>query len=46
MCELNLLPLSWPSWPYSVPYGLGLSLAGFLVGFGVEIYKKGSRLNI
>jgi len=48
LCELNLLSLSWPSWPYSVPYGLGLSLAGFLVGFGVEIYKnkKGSRLNI
>lgn len=48
LCELNLLPLSWPSLPYSVPYGLGLSLAGFLVGFGVEIYKnkKGLRLNI
>jgi SSS family solute:Na+ symporter len=48
LCELNLLPLSWPSWPYSVPYGLGLSLAGFLIGFGLEIYKnrKGSRLNI
>jgi SSS family solute:Na+ symporter len=46
LCELNLLPLSWPSWPYSVPYGLGLSLAGFLIGFGLEIYRKGSRLNI
>jgi SSS family solute:Na+ symporter len=46
LCELNLLALSWPSWPYSVPYGLGLSLAGFLVGFGIEIHKKGSPLKI
>ncbi len=45
LCKLDLLSLSWPSWPYSVPYGLGLSLAGFLVGFGLEKYKKkGSRL--
>jgi SSS family solute:Na+ symporter len=44
LCELNLLPLSWPSWPYSVPYGLGLSLAGFLAGYGVERYlKKGKK---
>lgn len=42
LSELDLLSLSWPSWPYSVPYGLGLSLAGFLAGFAVEIYiKKG-----
>ncbi|MDH4257856.1 MAG: hypothetical protein OEV50_03515, partial [Candidatus Aminicenantes bacterium] len=40
LCELDLLPLSWPSWPYSVPYGLGLSLAGFLAGFAVERYLK------
>ena len=40
LCELDLLPLSWPSWPYSVPFGLGLSLAGFLAGFTVERYLK------
>ncbi len=46
LSELDLLSLSWPSWPYSVPYGLGLSLTGFLVGFGIEKYRKGSHLNI
>lgn len=29
---VGLLPLPLPEWPYSVPYGLGLSLAGFLLG--------------
>ncbi len=43
LCELDLLSLSWPSWPYSVPYGLGLSFAGFLVGFVVEKYIKDVR---
>jgi SSS family solute:Na+ symporter len=43
LCELNLLPLSWPSWPYSVPYGIGLSLAGFMTGFVVEKYFKEAR---
>ncbi len=43
LCELNILPLSWPSWPYSVPYGVGLSFAGFVVGFGVEKYIRGAR---
>jgi SSS family solute:Na+ symporter len=40
LCELGLLPLSWPKWPYSVPYGFGLSLAGFAVGFGAEKFMK------
>jgi SSS family solute:Na+ symporter len=40
LCEIKLLPLSWPSWPYSVPYGLGLSLAGFVVGFVIEKYRR------
>jgi SSS family solute:Na+ symporter len=40
LCELKLLPLSWPSWPYSVPYGLGLSLAGFAVGIVIAGYRK------
>jgi SSS family solute:Na+ symporter len=28
----GLVRLGLPAWPYSVPYGLGLSLAGFLAG--------------
>jgi SSS family solute:Na+ symporter len=43
LCELNILPLSWPAWPHRVPYGTGLSLAGFVAGLGVEKYIKGSR---
>jgi len=34
-CFLNgagIVALGLPAWPFSVPYGLGLSLAGFLVG--------------
>ncbi len=40
LCETKLLPLSWPSWPYSVPYGLGLSLLGFAAGVVIEKYRK------
>ena len=43
LCKLDILSLSWPSWPYSVPYGIGLSLAGFMAGFGVEKYIKKAR---
>jgi len=42
LCEVELLPFSWPSWPYSVPYGLSLSLLGFAVGYMVERYVKKS----
>lgn len=40
LCELDILPFAWPSWPSSVPFGLGLSLAGFVVGFSIETYIK------
>jgi len=40
LCEVKLLSLSWPSWPYSVPYGLGLSLAGFVAGVVIEKYRR------
>ena len=42
-CEVELLHLSWPSWPYSVPYGLSLSLVGFVTGFAVERYLRKTR---
>jgi SSS family solute:Na+ symporter len=41
--EAGLLALNWPSWPYSVPYGLGLSLAGFIIGIGVEACRRKLR---
>jgi SSS family solute:Na+ symporter len=40
LCELKLLPFSWPSWPYSIPYGLGLSLVGFAAGIVIERYRR------
>ncbi|MFB0565522.1 MAG: sodium:solute symporter [Candidatus Aminicenantaceae bacterium] len=36
LSELNLFFLSLPSWPSSLPYGLALSLAGFIVGLAWE----------
>ncbi len=33
LSAVGFVPLSLPEWPYSVPYGLGLSLIGFLIGF-------------
>ncbi len=40
LSEVNLLPLSLPSWPFSVPYGLGLSLGGFLIGLAIEMARQ------
>lgn len=36
LCETGLLALHWPEWPFSVPYGLGLSIAGFLIGMIID----------
>lgn len=33
---LGLLQVDWPVWPYSVPYGLLLSLVGFCVGLYLD----------
>jgi SSS family solute:Na+ symporter len=42
--QVKLMPLSIPSWPFSVPYGLSLSLIGFLLGYFIEEYRR--KLNI
>ena len=42
LCETGLLALRWPVWPFSVPYGLGLSISGFLIGM---LLDKHSRAN-
>jgi SSS family solute:Na+ symporter len=36
MCEAKLLIWNWPTWPNSVPYGLAVSLAGFMVGLLID----------
>lgn len=38
--ELKIFPWSLPSWPYSVPYGLGLSVAGFSAGFFLKRFRR------
>lgn len=40
LCEVKILALVWPAWPFSLPYGLGLSAAGFCVGFAIDKYKR------
>ncbi len=35
-CEIGIIDLRWPAWPFSVPYGLALSLSGFLLGIIVD----------
>lgn len=40
LCEVSILPFSWPSWPYSVPYGVGLSLVGFCIGAVIDKFGK------
>lgn len=40
LCQAEVLTLTWPAWPFSVPYGLLLSLAGFLIGLVIDKYRK------
>jgi SSS family solute:Na+ symporter len=35
-CEIGFFVLRWPAWPFSVPYGLGLSIIGFLIGLLID----------
>ncbi|MFA9453132.1 MAG: sodium:solute symporter [Candidatus Aminicenantaceae bacterium] len=44
LVALGLLPLPLPEWPFSIPYGLGLSLVGFLVGFAWDRKRSASAL--
>lgn len=41
---IDVLPLGLPVWPYSVPYGLALSLAGYVVGRAWSFYSGRFRL--
>ena len=43
LSEMKLLPLRWIPWPFSVPYGLGLSLVGFIAGLAIEKWGKKDR---
>ena len=44
LCQIDVLPLQWPDWPHSVPYGLGLCLAGFAAGWVIDsFFRRGAR---
>ncbi|MFP4083209.1 MAG: sodium:solute symporter [Candidatus Aminicenantes bacterium] len=43
LCEVRAFPLDLPAWPYSLPYGVGLGLFGFITGFMVDRYGRGKR---
>jgi len=40
LVAINVLSLNLPTWPFSVPYGLGLSLLGFFIGLAIDLMKK------
>lgn len=41
LSEINVLSLYWwPEWPYSVPYGLGICLAGFTAGWIFDSFRN------
>ena len=44
LSEMKVLRLGWIPWPYSVPFGLGLSLAGFVTGVALERWGKKDKL--
>jgi SSS family solute:Na+ symporter len=37
---IGLAHLNWPEWPFSVPYGVTLSLMGFVIGFMIDRHKR------
>jgi len=41
----KLVSLGLPAWPYSVPWGLGLSLAGYLLGAAIHLAKPVGRIS-
>jgi SSS family solute:Na+ symporter len=36
---IGLIRIGWPEWPYSVPYGIVLSLFGFSFGFLIDRHR-------
>jgi len=40
LSELKIFPVGLPAWPHSVPFGLALSLAGFVAGFILEEFRQ------
>lgn len=43
LCSIEFIHLKWPEWPFSVPYGLLLSLMGFILGMVIDNRKRHAR---
>ena len=43
LSALHVLPVRLPAWPHSVPYGVGLSLAGFVAGYALDSLRLHGR---
>jgi SSS family solute:Na+ symporter len=43
LSTLKIAPLSLPAWPYSVPYGVGLSIVGFGAGLLIDRHSRERR---
>jgi SSS family solute:Na+ symporter len=41
---VGVVSLGWPEWPFSVPYGVALSLSGFFIGFLID--RHGEKKSI
>lgn len=40
LCQARILRIPWPEWPHSVPCGIGLCLAGFVLGAVIDLMRK------
>lgn len=45
LSSIGFFPITWPEWPFSVPWGLGISGGGFLIGMAVDLRSRRPRLN-
>lgn len=43
LCEINFFHFDWPSWPYTLPYGMALCLVGFIAGLGIDRFNLRSN---
>jgi SSS family solute:Na+ symporter len=41
--DAGIVHLSLPDWPRSVPVGMALSVAGFIIGTGISIIREKRR---
>jgi SSS family solute:Na+ symporter len=45
LCEIGIFQFVWPSWPYTLPFGMGLCLTGFLTGLALDRFNLRSKRN-